>query len=213
MEQTEPILTANDNGRRTQAERRAETRERLLDASVRCLETLGYARTTTTEICRLAGVSQGALFKHFPTKAALMGGAAAHLFASLVGHYQREFRRLPSGDARLRAAIDLLWALFETPRMHAAFELYVAARTEPDLARGLAPVTDAHYENLHSLARELFPSANPNQALRFDAVVDLIIGAFQGVALGNLVSRSTERAALVELVTELAAGILVVETT
>jgi hypothetical protein len=95
--------------------------------------------------------------------------------------------------------------------MHAAFELYVAARTEPDLARGLAPVIAAHYGNLHSLARELFPSTNPAQTLRFDAVVDLIIGAFQGVALGNLASRSTERTALVEIVTELAAGILVAE--
>jgi len=192
--------------RRTQAERRAHTRELLLEATVRCLETVGYAHTTTTEVCRLAGVSQGALFKHFPTKAALMSGTAAYLFAGLIADYRRRFSRLPDGRGRLAAAIDLLWALFETPRMHAAFELYVAARTEPDLARSLKPVADEHHENLHALARDLFPTAG--RAPRFDALVDLIIGAFQGTALGNLAARRDERATIVGIATALATQML-----
>jgi AcrR family transcriptional regulator len=190
--------------RRSQAERRNETRERLLQGAVRCLETLGHARTTTTEVCRLAGVSQGALFKHFASKAALMAAAAGYLFSSLALDYKRRFARLPDGAARLPAAIDLLWSLFETPRMHAAFELYVAARTEPDLARSLKPVADAHYRNLHQLARELFPPVGPVHSARFDALVDLIIGAFQGAALGNLAAPTEQRSALVTLACELA---------
>lgn len=208
MKQATARVPSRARARRSQAERRAETRERLLDATVRCLETLGYARTTTTEVCRLAGVSQGALFKHFPTKAALMAATAAHLFAALVAHYRREYARLPSGSTRLAASIDLLWALFETPRMHAAFELYVAARTEPDLAKALGPVADAHYENLHALARELFPTVDAAGAARFDALVDLIIGAFQGVALGRLVPRPEQRSTLVGIAAELAADVV-----
>ena len=192
--------------RRTQAERRAVTRERLLDATVRCLETLGYARTTTTEVCRLAGVSQGALFKHFPTKAALMSGAASHLFGELVADYRRQFARLPSGEVRFAAAIELLWGLFETTRMHAAFELYVAARTDPELARSLKPVAADHHRNLHALARDLFPEVG--HLARFDALVDLIIAAFQGAALGNLAARRDERSAMVTLATELAIHVI-----
>jgi AcrR family transcriptional regulator len=187
--------------RRTQTERRAATRERLLAAVVRCLETLGYARTTTTEVCRLAGVSQGALFKHFPTKAALMSGAAEHLFAELVADYRRRFARLPDGSVRFGAAIDLLWSLFETTRMHAAFELYVAARTDPELARSLKPVASEHHTNLHEIARGLFPDVG--HVPRFDALVDLIIAAFQGAALGSLAGRRDERTVFVGLATEL----------
>ena len=192
--------------RRTQAERRAATRERLLEASVRCLETLGYSRTTTTEVCRLAGVSQGALFKHFPTKAALMSAAAAYLFAGLVTDYRRQFARLPSGDARFPAAIDLLWSLFETTRMHAAFELYVAARTDPELARNLRSVAAEHHRNLHALARDLFPDVG--HIPRFDALVDLVIAAFQGAALGSIAAKREERTAMVSLATELAAYVI-----
>ena len=192
--------------RRTQAERRAATRERLLGSAVRCLETLGYARTTTTEVCRLAGVSQGALFKHFPTKAALMSGAAEHLFAELVADYRRRFARLPDGEPRFAAAIDLLWSLFETTRMHAAFELYVAARTDPDLARSLKTVAGEHYRNLHALARDLFPDVG--HVPRFDVLVDLVIAAFQGAALGSLAARRDDRAAFVALATELARHVI-----
>jgi len=67
--------------RRTQAERTASTRARLLDATLECLCDLGYARTTTPEIARRAGLSRGAQLHHFPTKAELVTGAIEHLFA------------------------------------------------------------------------------------------------------------------------------------
>jgi len=159
----------------------------------------------------LAGVSQGALFKHFPTKAALMSGAAAHLFAELVADYRRRFARLPDGDPRFAAAIDLLWGLFETTRMHAAFELYVAARTDPELTRSLRPVAADHQRNLHALARDLFPEVG--HIARFDALVDLVIGAFQGAALGNIAARRDERTAMVTLVIELATIVIDNSTT
>jgi AcrR family transcriptional regulator len=156
-------------------------------------------------------VSQGALFKHFPTKAVLMSSAAAHLFAGMILDYRRRFAHLPAGPGRLVTAIDLLWSLFETPRMHAAFELYVAARTEPELARSLKPVADGHHQNLHALARDLFPAAE--RAPRFDALVDLIIGAFQGAALGNLAARRDDRSAIVGLASALATAMLDEEMT
>src|SRR4030095_16238891 len=75
--------------RRTQAERRATTRQRLLDATVESLVDVGNAGTTTTEVCRRAGVSQGALFKHFATKAELVAAAAEHLFGHLVEEFEQ----------------------------------------------------------------------------------------------------------------------------
>jgi hypothetical protein len=135
-----------------------------------------------------------------------MSAAAGHLFAELVTDYRRQFSRLPAGDGRFAAAIDLLWSLFETTRMHAAFELYVAARTDPELARSLKPVATEHHANLHALARDLFPEVG--HLSRFDALVDLIIAAFQGAALGNLAARRDERVALVTLATDLALHVI-----
>src|SRR5919112_801628 len=65
--------------RRTQAERRAGTIGALLEATVACLATRGYAGTSTAAVCAAAGVSQGALFRHFPTRQALLVATAQHV--------------------------------------------------------------------------------------------------------------------------------------
>ena len=80
MSDPSPRLDAPPPARRTQQERRDSTRTRLLEATVECLVELGYARTTTLAVAQRAEVSQGALFKHFPTKAALLGAAVERLF-------------------------------------------------------------------------------------------------------------------------------------
>lgn len=49
-----------------------ETRERLIDAAARVFERDGFERTTVAEIAREAGVTTGAIYPHYPGKAALL---------------------------------------------------------------------------------------------------------------------------------------------
>ena len=57
----------------------------------------------------------------------------------------------------------------------------------------LAPVLARHHANLLREARELFPrAAEANRD--FDAVVDTVIAALQGAALGGLVRADAEAA-------------------
>lgn len=168
--------------RRTQQERRDGTQRKLLEATLACLAQLGYARTTTTEVARLAQLSQGALFKHYPSKDALLAAAIAHLFAELVAGYQAAFDRLPRGEATAEAAFELLWEVFTGPRLSVAFELYVAARTDPALRSALSPVVRRHRETLVSLSRKLFPEASRENP-EFDALVDLLMCSMEGLVV------------------------------
>jgi AcrR family transcriptional regulator len=173
--------------RRSQPERRAATRARLLAATQSALVDRGYAGATTTEVCRRAGVSQGALFKHFASKGELLAASAEQLFANLIDAYRDTLPRLAGVQDRAEAAVGLLWDVFEDARLLAAIELYAAARTDRELARRLAPVAARHGENLRRLAHELFPDAaarNPD----FDAVVSVVVQAIQGATLGSLAS-------------------------
>ena len=170
--------------RRTQQERRDTTRLKLLDATVECLVTLGHAGTTTLAVSQRAGISHGALFKHFPTKAALLGTAVEHLFARLIAEFRAglELSPLPPGD-RIAQAIERLWSLYQRPELLAALELYVAARTDAELASALGHVDPPHRRHLHRVARELFADVAPAHP-GFDALIELILNAVQGAAVG-----------------------------
>lgn len=163
--------------------RSVATRARLVDATVEALVEQGYAGTTTTEVAARAGVSQGALYKHFPNKRQLLAAGVAHVFDSLVREFRDAFARRRSRD--VGAALELLARSFASPRLLAAFEVYTAARTDADLAAAVAPILAEHRDNLRREARRLFPDAPPRV---LDPLVDTVMSAYQGAALGTLVA-------------------------
>jgi AcrR family transcriptional regulator len=168
-----------------QQARSVATRRRLLDAAVETLLARGLARTSTTEVCRRAGMSQGALFKHFASKAALLAATTEHLFAQLVDDFRRGFAAIAQEEDRVAAAVHALAAIFRQPRLEVAFDLYAAARTDAELHGALAPVLARHRENLHREARALFPEVADAES--FLPVVDTVVDALQGAAIGALV--------------------------
>ncbi len=194
--------------RRTQEERSASTRARVLDAALACLATLGYASTTTTVVAERAGVSRGAQLHHFRTRSALIGAAVQHLFANLTLAYQDAFARLGPEADRVAAAIDLLWEIFQDPRLAAVLELYVAARTDAELRAALTPVAARHQANIAALARCYFPDAAAASP-RFEAVLDLVLDALQGMAVRRLLDADAERVArTLALVKEVASTVI-----
>ena len=161
--------------------RSRETRRRLLEATIETLIDRGYANASTPEICRRAGVSQGALFKHFARKRELLAASVEHLFARLIEDFEAGFTALEDEPDRVAAAVRLLRATFAEPRLLAAFELYTAARCDEALRAALAPVMAEHRENLRRAAARLFPDVP-----RIGAVADAVVAAVQGAALGAL---------------------------
>ena len=118
-----------------QEERSAETRRRLLDATVACLFERGYAGTTTTEIASRAGVSRGAQLHHFPRKDELVVSALEYVFELRLSELSAAIAERPSGsrEHRLAIMIDTIWPGFKGPTFYAWLELVVASRTDPAL--------------------------------------------------------------------------------
>ncbi len=171
--------------RQPQQARSLATHRRLLDAAVETLVARGLSGTSTPEVCRRAGTSQGALFKHFPSKTALLAATIEHLFARLVDDFRRGFAAIDEQEDRVAGAVHALAGVFADPRLGMVFELYAAARTDPELHGALAAVLARHRENLQREARALFPEASERP--RFADAVDTVLDALQGAALGALV--------------------------
>lgn len=121
--------------RRTQTQRREATQAALLDATIECLVESGYANTTTAEIAKRAGVTRGAQAHHYPTKNELVTVAVRHLTEKLINEIPA---RAPDDSLSLEDALgimlDRLWALHSGTLFAAAAELWIAGRTDPELA-------------------------------------------------------------------------------
>ncbi len=150
------VMPTTDPGDRpTQAERRAATRRALLDATLQTLVRHGYAATTTTAIVRAAGVSQGALFNHFDSKADLLGAAVEDVYPRLRETYADMITEGLGGGTPTevaRTTLKLLLDAMHQPEARAMTELLIAARSDAELAARLAPVEAAHRADIRRLA-------------------------------------------------------------
>jgi AcrR family transcriptional regulator len=145
---------------RLQDERREETRQRLLDATVECLFERGYVGMTTAEVAQRAGVSKGAQQYHFPKKEELATAALQYLFQQRRVASQESLGKLPKDKkARISAIVDALWPVYRDRIFYAWLELAVASRTDLALR-----------ESVHRISREFFEEASKDWQKAFQEV-------------------------------------------
>ena len=183
---------AGNKRRETNEARSARTRGKVLDATIDCLLELGYAGTTTTLISERAGVSRGAQLHHFPTKAELVAAAVEHLATRLGEDLQEEAAALPADGDRVTAAIDLLWSRFSTPLFAAWLELWVAARTDPELATSLKPLEERLTAGIEKQSRAMFAAPSDDSG-DYEVIDQLTFYLMQGLALDRVLGHETAR--------------------
>lgn len=127
--------------RRTQAERRAATRAKVLDATIECLVERGYAHTSTRHIARRAGVTIGALQHHFSSKADLMAAALQQLGDRMADDFLAQPPAAGEPRERVAELLDRVWEVHRGPLFEAGTELWVAARTDAELRAAMDAVT------------------------------------------------------------------------
>lgn len=132
----------------------AQTRAKLIEATIRCIVRLGYANTTTPQVAAEAGLSRGAMLHHFENGAALIKAAIVELHEKRL----RAFRRAADTDDHdTSTLVHTYWKQIQKPAFIAFHELALAARSNPDLARILQPLQVEFRERFNQQAVQLFP--------------------------------------------------------
>src|SRR6478752_2039013 len=148
---------ARPSTQRKEQERSIATRSKLLDAAIESLIEDGYAATTTVAVAQRAGVSRGAGQHHFATRADLLVAAVDELFARRTREFRTAFAGIERGTANANDALALLWTMFSGPTYVAWVELWVAARTDPELRAVLGPIDERFFDESVAIFTELFP--------------------------------------------------------
>ncbi len=126
--------------RRTQADRRADTRERLLRAAAELFASQGYDAVSVDEVAAAADRSSGALYAHFGSKHGLLKALLESWQETTSAVVQAEFAVAPDHAARMAALwrnvahppdeLGDKWLLLE-------HELWLRAVRDPDVGAGL----------------------------------------------------------------------------
>jgi AcrR family transcriptional regulator len=164
--------------------RRAETRERLLDATVECLIELGYAGTTTPVVCERAGLSRGALLHYYATKTELVIEAVGHLAQKRAAEFEAQRGAIQQSAEPMSAMLELIFASFSGPLFYAALELWVAARTDDELCLALR----GFERKVGKAMSKMWRTLSPKQATHadFDDLLTLTLHVMRGMALQRI---------------------------
>ena len=170
--------------RRSQAERTAETRSRLIDATIDCLIDSGYSGTTTVAVCKRAGVSHGSLLYHYGTRERLLGAALDAVYERLRRPVVESLEQLPLGEARVDALVELMWGAFGAREFKAVLELWLAASNQSEVGWAVWPEADDFDRAIQPLAEHLFPDVAERMP-DFSLYISLIFQVLQGMGLAN----------------------------
>ena len=170
-------------------ERRAAT----VDAVVELAAKQNPSEITTTAIAKHMGVTQGALFKHFPTKDAILQAVMEFVAERLLSRVDKAARGAPTPVAAIEAIfmahIDFVVENPGVPRMMFG-ELQHAKTTAP---KRMAQTLIRRYgERLHDIIEEGKAAGELLETLDTSAAAILFIGTIQGLVMQSMLAGDVE---------------------
>ncbi|HEX3789365.1 MAG TPA: TetR family transcriptional regulator [Pseudonocardiaceae bacterium] len=177
--------------RQRQADRSRETRRKLMQATVDCLVERGWAGTTTVVVAERAGVSRGAQLHHFRTRGELVAAAVEFVGAESVQDMVRRAEALDQTRDRTAAVVEFIAEFFASTLFTAALELWVAARTDPELHELVVPLEARLGRECHRIAVGLLGADERRPGVR--AAVQATLDLARGLALANQLTDDSRR--------------------
>lgn len=131
----------------------AKRREQLLDAALELFASLGYARATTSELAKAAGVTEPIIYRHFASKKDLFIALIERTGQQTLEQWAQELKDAPDPADRLRRIIG------DNPMVSArgrlAYRVLLQSITESNDEQIVGAVSN-HIRSVHTfLVREI----------------------------------------------------------
>lgn len=164
------------------AEAQAETRRRIVEAAIELHSTKGPARTTFSDVAKLAGVQRATLYSHFPSEREL-GVACSGLYSERNPAPDPSAWLPVDGEERLRLGLGEMYTFFD--RNQAMIGRVVADAESDELTRELFELRFG--ERLGEI-RSALAGALPSRGKKALAALDLALsfGTWQQLSRSGL---------------------------
>ena len=168
--------------RRTQEERSATTQELLMQATIDAMYENGFARLTTADIARRAGVSRGALMHHYASKEDLIVVSYERMLADATREIRSWLGLARAGELMLDDFLDKLWAMYSGKLIFVTLEHITEARHNEPLRQKFMPVVKEFHAALEACWREFFHETGSSTEDPI-TVLTMTTALFRGIAI------------------------------
>jgi AcrR family transcriptional regulator len=179
-----------------------QTRARVLESAVACIDELGIARASSNEIARRAGMTWGAIQHHFGSREDLLLSVIESNFSELESNVRNAAVVGGTTLERVQALADLLWDYCSDIRFRVSIEILLDLRRDPAGSDLVAQRLSNANESMGAMWDEICVEALdlPSDP----TIARILFGAARGFALTRHMnawhsSFTQERALLVQL--------------
>lgn len=170
--------------RRTQAQRSAETRERVLQAVVDCIVDEGLQATTAARIVERSGVTWGAIAHQFGDKDSLLLAVLERTFQNQARRFAAHEIRALSARNRVDLLVDETWSRMNDPSLRVFLEIALGRRagdTDELRSRREEMIVGATQKLWNEMFRDLGVDAKTIDTVRKLTLATLLGMALQGM--------------------------------
>ena len=165
-----------------------ETRARIIDAACECFAANGYSNTRNEDVAGIAGLTTGALYHYFGSKAELFAAVHRYVHSLLVGAYRRAFAEESTCLAQLSAGLEA--ALAATKAQPAIAHFAAIASLEIERQPELEALLRADVEEMRLFYRHVFAAARQRGEIAADIDIDAVLNLMQSSMFGLVWLRS-----------------------
>lgn len=184
-------MTKPAQKRRTQVERREETRSRILDAAVSELLDNGYAGFRVEKVAAKAKVSRGAQTHHFPTKENLVLSALQMLYEVSTEASTHIINNLAPEDDILEALMKDSEKFFMGPNFFISMSLLNLGGYQPELRKKVQEMSRKYRLPIEEAWLEaLIRSGLPKETAR--AVLNITQSIYRGMMIRQFLRSDPE---------------------
>jgi len=167
----------------TNPERSAATKAKLMAATIEALHQFGYAATTTIMVAKMADVSRGAMLHHFPNKVSLMLACMNETYEAERAYYRQKLLPIKDPAERAFALVDAAWDCFRSPTGVARTEIWLATRSDPELAAQLLPLYREDLIRSRKAMRAFLSQAGLKDEAFADGFLTFSVATCRGLAM------------------------------
>ncbi|HKQ84040.1 MAG TPA: TetR family transcriptional regulator [Steroidobacteraceae bacterium] len=180
--------------RRTQEERTATARAKLMEAAIELICEKGFARTTMSDIAAAADFTRGAIHHHFQNRVDLVRTIINDVERRVIESFSAATQKPNVSLAqRIDILLDGLYDVSQSPAYVAAIDIWFTSRAEPKL-RDAALLSVRRYSNHFRAAwQQTFGDEIPEKTIA--ECRQVVVAVSRGLVISSLFATEQQVAA------------------